>query len=122
MSVLGDVLGAFGAEIGTSPPALQDDRPAVFHFERSGRLFVEMRDARILVYLEYPEPVRDPRPLSSALAACDPRRAHGFPMRAGLSADDRLVMGVVVEEQAFTLPALHQIIDQLMRAEGEIFA
>jgi type III secretion system chaperone SycN len=119
---MGDVLAAFAAEIGTAPPTLTDGAPVAFRFERSGRLFVEARDERILVYLEYPEPVRAPAPLVGALAACDPRRPRAFPMRAGLSADDRLVMGVVVEEQAFTLPALHQIIEQLMQAEGEIFA
>ena len=122
MSTIGDVLAEFAAEIGTTPPEPADDKPVVFRFERSGRLFVEARDERILVYLEYPETVRDPRPLVGALAACDPRRPRAFPMRAGLSADDRLIMGVVVEERAFTLPALHQIIEQLTQAEDEIFA
>lgn len=122
MSAMGDVLGAFAAEIGTAPPQLTDGAPVAFRFEHSGRLFVEARGERILVYLEYPEPVRDSAPLAGALAVCDPRRPRAFPMRAGLSADDRLIVGVVVEEQAFTLPALHQIIEQLMQAEGEIFA
>ena len=122
MSTFGDVLGAFAAEIGTAPPRLVDGAPVTFRFERSGRLFVEARGERILVYLEHPEPVRDSGPLVGALAACDPRRPRAFPMRAGLSPDDRLIMGVAIEERAFTLPTLHQIIEQLMQTQGEIFA
>lgn len=120
--VLEEVVGAFAAEIGAGTPEIVEGSPVTFRFERSGRLFIEERDTRILVYLEFPEPVRDSRPLLGAMAACDPRRVRQFPMRAGLSANDRLVVGVTVGEQAFTLPELHRIVEQLMRAESEIMA
>jgi type III secretion system chaperone SycN len=117
-----DVVQAFAAEIGTGLAELADGRPAVFRFERSGRLFLEMHGERVLVYLEFPDPVQDPRLLAKALAACDPRRALDFPMRAGLSAEDRLVVGVSVDEPSFALPLLHRVLDQLMREQGEIGA
>jgi type III secretion system chaperone SycN len=120
VSALEDVLAEFTAELGMEPVAIEEGRPAVFRFERSGRLFLERRNERILVYLEGPEPVRERRQLVAALAACDLRHRRPLAVRAGLSAPDRLVFGVVFEDDGFTLQALHAALDLLMMLHREV--
>ena len=122
MSALEGVVSELAAEIGVGPMPIEPGMPAVFRLERSGRLFIEARDRRILVYLELPEPVRGGRQLEAALAACDPRRRPALPLRAGLTGDDRLVLGVTFEEPAFTLQALHKAIELLVRLQVELGA
>jgi len=120
VNALEDVLAQFTAELGMDPVPLERDLPVVFRFEHNGRLFLEPRGERILVYLEAPDPVRGPRAHMAALAACDLRHRHPFPVRAGLTADDRLVFGVVFEDNQFTLQALHAGIDLLIKLHVEV--
>jgi type III secretion system chaperone SycN len=122
VNALEDVVAQFAAELGMGRVAVDAAAPAVFRFERSGRLFVEPRDARILVYLEGQEPVRDRRELIAALAACALQHRWAMPVRPGLAANDRLVFGVALEERDFTLPALHDALDLLIRVHTSVAA
>jgi type III secretion system chaperone SycN len=120
VNALDDVLAQFAAELGLGPFARDGDAPAVFRFERSGRLFVERRGERILVYLEGAEPVRGGGPLVAALTACAVGRQRDQTVRAGLTGDDRLVFGVRFGDDEFTLQALHRALDLLITAHAEV--
>lgn len=122
MSAFEDVLAEFTAELGMDPVAPEPGRPAVFRFERSGRLFLEQRGERVLVYLEGPEPARSARALVGALAACDVRHRRRPTVRAGLSRDDQLVFGVAFEDNEFTLQALHVALELLMKLHTDVLA
>lgn len=120
MNALEAVLPEFTAELGMGEVAIAPDQPAVFRFERSGRLFVEQRGERILVYLEAPDPVDDPKALIRALAACDLRHRRPQPVRAALTGDDRPVFGIAFQEDEFTLQSLHQAIELLMAMHDDL--
>jgi type III secretion system chaperone SycN len=120
VNALADVLAQFTAELGMGPAPADPDQPAIFRFERNGRLFLEQQGERILVYLEGPERARDSRALRAALAACDVRQRRPLPVRAGLTADDRLVFGIAFEDNDFTLQALHAALDLLMKLHADV--
>lgn len=122
MSALDDVLAQFTVELGMGSDPIDTDAPVVFRFERSGRLFVERRGERILVYLEAPAPAQGHQTLVAALAACDIGQRRAMPVRAGLTTDDRLVFGVVLQDRDFTLQALHAALTLLIRLHAEVTA
>ena len=115
-----DVLAQFAAEIGMAMQPREPEMPAVFRFESSGRLFIEERGERVLVYLEGPTMVSDGHAMLSALASCTVERRHEMPVRVGLTSDDHLVFGIVLQDAEFTLQALHAALEQLKQHHADL--
>ena len=92
----------------------------IIHIVNSGRLFLERRAGRVLIYVESAHSTVNERQMVAALAASDMRHRYVLPVRAGLSSDDRLVFGVVCDDSDLTLQSLHTTLDQLMKLHADI--
>ncbi len=120
MSWVEQTISEFGNSVGIDALSLNDAGIVTLQFERLGALYIERREAELLVYLVRELSHPDADTFREALLVCHHQRRHPFPIHAGLRGENHLVLLARIPETDFILPNLESAIHLLDQMHGEI--
>jgi len=115
-----ETLGKFAQSIGIDNFQLPDNNVVCFHFERSGRLFIEFNDETVILYLANQIGVENTSLLEKALYACHYKEPLPCLVNVGLRGEDMLIFLVKIPLSEFNLPSLEKALSMLIQLYNNI--
>ncbi len=126
MSLLNETVAEFGRSLGMEELQLRDDSSVVLEIQSIGTLAVEVAGpARDAVVISLARPLASPPAAANwitLLAATHYRSRQPQPLQVGV-VRDHVVVAIVVAQENFTLPKIHEVItalDQQLQRWGGI--
>ncbi len=115
-----DAVQQFARYMGIDRLHIPENGVFCFHFERSGRFFIEFREEEIILYL-----ARDVDPhregwMERALRFCHYKNRLPYPVSAGLKGDNTLVFITKLPVEEFNLPTLEAVFNLLREAHNKV--
>ncbi|NVJ92114.1 MAG: CesT family type III secretion system chaperone [Methylocystaceae bacterium] len=108
-----DLLARFGESLGMQDLCFDERDRCEFEFERLGHLQLEKKEDHLSVALSQTYDRFNPSMASKALAQSHFNSIFRYPVRAGLSKDERLVFFVQLDQSQADLSILEQVLDEL---------
>ena len=122
MAVFDDVLREFGALLGLEDFKTGANGVAALEIEGLGVFCLEAKGAEVTAYLVRTLPTHALGAPAKALALCDWRRGHPFPVSAGLKGEGTLAFLMRIPERSFSLQVVEEALNYLAGLHDEAVA